>query len=392
VSNDSKRNTAGFGQQKRSTSPKVSPSTAPQRGGAAVGPARPPQQTPPTMHDPQRTMSYSVNEIEGGNVQVNEVVANAEAQTIAPGTLKASEIFGPQAGASRPAPPPAAGSAGLQTLHTMVNDPAQLLAMAQATPQAASMAAASAAPGQVAAAMAMAAPPAQQRHPAVQRMPHEEVSHDVQAVKARLDDPLLVVHHEPDAEPAAAYRVLGHRLTKPNGARTVLVTSAEDGDGKSVCAANVALAMSEYGRAKVLLVEANLRAPTLAALLGFKPPKCFAQQLREHKKEPMGTWTIAQVSSWLHVMAVDGELFDTPEIIDALGIELAVEHFKRLPYDFILLDTPSVLGQADVPLMSDCADGIVVTAIARESNGGAIRKATQMLAPANILGIVLLEG
>ncbi len=330
-------------------------------------------------------MAYSVSELEG-DVSSNVVAGNIEQQTIAPGTLKASEIFGPQGGAaSRPAPPPVAGSAGLQTLHTMVNDPMQLMALAQA-PQVA------AAPRQ-GVTMAMPQQQAQhQRHPAVQRLPHEEVSHDVRKVTAQLDDPHLVVQHDPDGEPAAAYRVLGHRLTKPSGARTVLFTSAEDGDGKSVCAANVALAMSEYGRANVLLVEANLRAPSLATLLGFKPPKCFAQQLREHKKQPMGTWTIAKLTSWLHVMALDVETFDRPEIIDALGIELAVEHFKRLPYDFILLDTPAVLGQADVPLMSDCADGIVITAFARESNGAAIRKATQMLAPANILGIVLLEG
>ncbi|MCK5797288.1 MAG: P-loop NTPase [Deltaproteobacteria bacterium] len=388
MTKDPKGNPSGFG------------AMAPQRGGAA-GPKRPPQPVVPTMHDPQRTTTYALSDLDDAVVPTDAPtvkgpaameIAEADLLTVSPGTLKASEIFGPGVAAALggPAAPPVSGP-GLQTMHTMINQPSQLVAMAQAsqTPDG------KAAPGpQVAvAAMAMGVGgTGRQRHPAVRRLPHEEVLVEVIATTPTIASPLLVVSHEPDGEPAAAYRVLGHRLTQPMGMRTILVTSAEDGDGKSVCAANIALAMSEYGRATVLLVEANLRAPSLASLLGFKPPKCFSEQLRAHKKEPMGSWTMAKLSTWLHVLAVDPANFKRPEIIDALSIELAVEHFKRLPYDFIFIDTPSVLGQADVPLMQDCADGIVLAALARESHGAAIRQAMQMLAPAPILGIALLEG
>lgn len=338
-------------------------------------------------------MTYSLDELENrppsGGGGIPDHLKGAEMQTIAPGTLKAHEIFGPAAQAlGRPAAPPPAGSPGLQTMHTMLNDPAQpVAAMAQLT-QAQGLAG----PSVMAAAAAMAMGPMTQRHPAVQRLPHEEVSITVKPVEPVFDHPTLIVQHDPDSEAAAAYRVLGHRLTKPTGIRTLLIAGAEDGDGKTTCAANLALAMSEYGRANILLVEANLRAPALGKVLGFRPPQCFAAQLKAHKKDPMGTWTIAKLTPWLHAMVVDPETFEQPELIDALAIELAVEHFKRLPYDYILIDTPSVLGQADVPLMVDCADGVVITAVARRTSGAAIRQATQMLAPANIMGIALIEG
>lgn len=342
------------------------------------------------MHDQQRSMTYSLDELEnqppplGGGIP--EHLKGGELQTIAAGTLKAHEIFGPSAQApGRPAAPPPAGSPGLQTMHTMLNAPSpQMGVVAQVAH------AQGAGPSVMAAAVAMG--PMTQRHPAVQRLPHEEVSITVKPVEPAFDHPTLIVQHDPDSEAAAAYRVLGHRLTKPTGIRTLLIAGAEDGDGKTTCAANLALAMSEYGRANILLVEANLRAPALGKVLGFRPPQCFAAQLKAHKKDPMGTWTIAKLTPWLHAMVVDPETFEQPELIDALAIELAVEHFKRLPYDYILIDTPSVLGQADVPLMVDCADGVVITAVARRTSGAAIRQATQMLAPANIMGIALIEG
>ncbi|MBW2734251.1 MAG: P-loop NTPase [Deltaproteobacteria bacterium] len=231
-----------------------------------------------------------------------------------------------------------------------------------------------------------------QRHPAVKRLPHEEVSVEARTVEATFPDPLLVMQHDPDSPQAAAYRVLGHRVTRPAGMRALMVTSAEGCDGKTTCAINLAMALSEGGRATVLLVEANLRRPGIARALGFEPPLCFEAQLTAHKEQPMSPWTIARVTQWMHVVAVNPITLTGAKMIDALGVELAIEHFKRLPYDFIVVDTPAVLGQADVTLMHDCVDGVLLTGIAGESDGIAIREATQLLAPSNILGLALLEG
>jgi Mrp family chromosome partitioning ATPase len=362
----------------------------------------PPQGSTPTVHDQQRTVTYSLEELElrpGGAPQRGggaPVVPNNQMQTIAPGSLSVQGAIDSGAGSSSQVISSAAAApnaAGLHAAHTMVNEPGSAAynkIMGQPVP-------AQPAPGSPATQMTPAITPQMlanltQRHPAVQRLPHEEVHVDVRDVQADYPDNLLEVHHAPDSQQAAAYRVLGHRATKPVGVRTVLITSAEEADGKTTCAINLGLAMSEFGRATVLLVEANLRSPAVADVLGFKPPKCFDVQLKEHKQNPMGTWTIARVTQWFHAVAVDPDTFTEPRLIDALALELAVEHFKRLPYDYILIDTPSVLGQADVSLIHDCADGILMTGIARESSGAAIREATQLLAPANILGIVLLGG
>src|SRR5215471_14436766 len=86
----------------------------------------------------------------------------------------------------------------------------------------------------------------------------------------------LVMLTLPDSSRAATYRVLRHRLSQLGDPRVILVTSAQAGEGKTVCAANLAIALGECGRARVLLVEGNLRMPSLGELFGFVPAECFA--------------------------------------------------------------------------------------------------------------------
>ena len=340
----------------------VSDDLAPMVGGRAAGPA---PRRGGSAADAQRVVTFSMDELDlgpqaGGAIPEAIRAGAMQTATLVPGQLDAERLMASIA-AQRASLTGGGPAGGLPQLATMLH---QAVPAAQEAP----------------------------RHPAVERMPQEEVSVDIRDVKAEFADRRIVVLHRPDSEQAATYRVLGHRVTQGAGLRTVVISSAEPKDGKTTCAINMALALSECGRATVLLVEANLRRPSISHRMGFTPPLCFDQQLRAHRDAPMSAWTLARVTNWLHVAAVDATRFQRPKLIDALSIELAVEHFKRLPYDHIVIDTPAVLDQADVSLINGCADGIVLTAIARESSGAAVRDAIQQLAPANILGLVLLEG
>src|SRR5262245_6410160 len=83
-------------------------------------------------------------------------------------------------------------------------------------------------------------------------------------------DVRLSMRRRPDSPAAAAYRVLRHRLAHKGGPRLVAVTSAQAREGKSICAANLALALAE-GEERVLLMEANLHHPDLSAMFQIQP-------------------------------------------------------------------------------------------------------------------------
>ena len=221
---------------------------------------------------------------------------------------------------------------------------------------------------------------------------HEQVEIDKRETHSELNDPRLVVALDPDSPQAAAYRVLGHRLVSAEGVRTILVSSADDGDGKSTCAVNLAFALSECGRASVLLVEANLRRPSIAAMLGMVPPICFSEQIVAHRDQLTTPWTVAETPTpWLHVMAINPLSFKKPEVIDGPALEMGIERLKCVQYDYIIVDTPSVLSCADVNMMQDCADGVLLVARARESKGRPLKRAVERLFPGRILGVAMID-
>jgi Mrp family chromosome partitioning ATPase len=204
-------------------------------------------------------------------------------------------------------------------------------------------------------------------------------------------DARLVLVTEPDSERAASFRVLRHHLLEAGRPQVVVVSSPKPLDGKTTCAANLALALAECGRARVLLVEAHVRRPQLAGVFRFVPPWCFAEQLAAHRHQPLLPWGFVDIPGlWLHVAAINPRT-EQHQLLDAPAFAIAMERLRLAGYDHIVIDAPSVLGSADVNLIQDAADGVVLAVRARRSTARELRRAVDQLSPAKILGTVLLD-
>lgn len=211
----------------------------------------------------------------------------------------------------------------------------------------------------------------------------------------RLGSPLdqaLVMHNAPDSKHAALYRMLRRRLVERLQGTTVMVTSAERGVGKTTCAINLAMALSEGGRARVLLLEAHLRAPTVAQRLRTSPPECFATQLAAVRENEDRVWRVGSAgSAWLHLLAVSPTSAASGQPLNRALLKSAMAQLKRVGYDFIVIDAPPVLGTADTMLLEDFVDGVVVATRARCSKTTSLRSALEQLTPKKILGVALLD-
>ncbi len=204
-------------------------------------------------------------------------------------------------------------------------------------------------------------------------------------------DPRLALVVDPDSERAAAFRVLRHHLLELGRPQVVVVSSPLAGDGKTTTALNLALALAECGRAKVLLAEAHVRRPALANVFKLIPPWCFAEQLAAHRHQPMLPWSLVEIPQlWLHVAAVSPRIEKT-QLLDAVAFEIAMERLRLAGYDHVVIDAPAVLGSADVNLMADAADGVVLAVRARRSTTRDLRKAVDQLGGNKVLGTVLVE-
>lgn len=203
-------------------------------------------------------------------------------------------------------------------------------------------------------------------------------------------DRRLVLVISPDSERAASFRVLRHHLLGFGRPQVIVVSSAKPGDGKTTTALNLALALAECGRAKVLLADAHLRSPQIGPALRIVPPWCFAEQLVAHRNQPLLPWSLVEIPQlWLHVAALHPQIEQT-QLLDAPAFAIAMERL-RLSYDHIVVDAPPILGSADVNLMADAADAVLLAARAGSSTARELRTAIEQLGSQKVVGSVLLQ-
>ncbi len=203
-------------------------------------------------------------------------------------------------------------------------------------------------------------------------------------------DSRLAMITDPDSERSASFRVLRHHLLELGRPQVIVVSSPLHGDGKTTTALNLALALAECGRAKVLLCDAHLRRPQIANVLKLVPPWCFAEQLAAHRNQPMLPWSIVEIPQlWLHVAAVSPRIEKT-QLLDAPAFAIAMERL-RMAYEHIVIDAPPVLGSADVNLMSDAADVVLLAVRARRSTARELRKSIEQVGASKVVGSVLVQ-
>ncbi len=202
-------------------------------------------------------------------------------------------------------------------------------------------------------------------------------------------DPRLVMLTAHASEQARAYRLLRHRLLAVGDPRVIAVTSAQPGEGKTTCAANLGLALADETLARVLLIDANLRRPSLAQAFGFEPSDSFIERLVVSRDVTPPYLVAAVRGTRLHVAALPQQRPRSGHV-DRLLFTAALHDLKN-EYDYIVIDAAAVLESADADVAGECADGVLLTARAGASHRGAIESAIAQLHPTRVFGTVLID-
>ena len=136
-----------------------------------------------------------------------------------------------------------------------------------------------------------------------------------------------------------------------------VVTSCDRGEGRTTTAANLALAMAEAGQ-DVLLLDADLRRPTVARLLELESPVGLATVLADHVPIGEATQVYAPMPK-LSVLA-GSEVPPNPSELLQSAEMTAVLAAARDKYDAVVIDTPPLLPVTDAALLAAQADGTLV--------------------------------
>jgi capsular exopolysaccharide synthesis family protein len=213
---------------------------------------------------------------------------------------------------------------------------------------------------------------------------------EIESYTARLN-PLLVAGLAPKSLAAEQYRQLRTRLAHAENAhalRTVLITSPQKGEGKSITAANLALTMAQELQRRVVIVEADLRKPSVQQLFGLPSGPGLAEYLS-------GAADLKDVMKFLpeyNLTLITAGMTPTnpAELLGSTAMRRLLDQL-RTRFDRVILDTPPVLPLADVAVLAPMVDGALLVVRAGVTPKPAIENALRGFDSSRLVGIVLNE-
>lgn len=205
---------------------------------------------------------------------------------------------------------------------------------------------------------------------------------------------LLVTVNDPNTQAAEEYRKLKSvivKLTKEGSFLNMLmVTSSIGGEGKSLTSLNLALSLAQEFDHTVLLVDADIRKPTIHSYLGIKNSVGLTDCLLDgvDVKDALVRTGIGKLS----FLPAGRNVPNPAEIFSSQRLSKFFIEMKNRYHDrYIIIDTPPVLPFAETRSLSAIVDGIVLVAKEGLVTLHNIRETIECIKGTPLLGIVYNE-
>lgn len=172
------------------------------------------------------------------------------------------------------------------------------------------------------------------------------------------------------------------------GPCSVMMTSALDQEGKTLCTVNLAIALSLMMDAGVIVLDADLRKPSLAARFGIRAERGLTDYL-----EGRAEWRdcLAETEYENIVLFPGGRpCVNAPELLDSQRlVGLKKELSEAYPKHYLLWDAPPLLLVADALVLARRMEHVIMVIRAGYTPRPAVLKAVESLGRERILGVVL---
>jgi protein-tyrosine kinase len=176
-----------------------------------------------------------------------------------------------------------------------------------------------------------------------------------------------------------------HHAQVDRGIKVVMTSSAMPGEGKSLTSVNLALTLSGSYRRRVLLIDVDLRRPTVQRIFGLPPVGGLTEALSAAEDKPIA---ITRISEGLFVLPAG-----RPEADPMSG--LTSDRMKRLiaeasaTFDWVLVDSPPVGLLPDASLLASLVDGVLLVIRSGKAPYPLVKRAADIVTHQRILGVVM---
>jgi receptor protein-tyrosine kinase len=212
----------------------------------------------------------------------------------------------------------------------------------------------------------------------------------VQEVPFRVaTDSLLIDVTRPHEAPMEEFRMLRTRLNHMKSLQpihSVIVTSASPAEGKSLTAANLALAQAHLAGNMTLLADFDFRRPIVHTLFGIDRTPGITDYLLG--KIPLHQALRRVAGTNLYLMPAGEAVINPLELLNLREVKQLIDRLPAL-FNWIILDSPPLLFAADASLLSTLCHGTLLVVRIGHTTIDSVTRAMQSLCNNNVLGIVV---
>ncbi len=204
-------------------------------------------------------------------------------------------------------------------------------------------------------------------------------------------DSNLVVFHRPQSMEAEFFKILKTNILFPSKGsppRSILVTSAVPGEGKSFVTANLAISIAQGIEEHVLLIDCDMRRPTIHSKFGI--PGIIG--LNEHltKGVPLSALLVKTAVEKLSILPVGGLPNNPTELLSSVHMKKLLDEVKQRYSDrFILIDSPPPQLTAETSALAKRVDGVILVIKAEKTPRKLVNELIEQVGKEKIIGVVL---
>jgi capsular exopolysaccharide synthesis family protein len=200
--------------------------------------------------------------------------------------------------------------------------------------------------------------------------------------------PRLVIADKANVRLVEEFRQLAatlHQAQAASNIRVLMVTSAEPGEGKSTTSVNLALTLSESYKRRVLLVDADLRRPSLHEITQVPNSQGLGETLKAAGEHKLPLFKLSETLT----LAPAGRPDQNPmgALTSPRMRHILVEASMR--FDWVIIDAPPIGPIADSSLLAPLSDGVLLVVRARRTHHASSQKAIEAIGRERLLGVVL---
>lgn len=201
----------------------------------------------------------------------------------------------------------------------------------------------------------------------------------------------IIDPHSPVSEQYRKLKTHLVKLTQKDGFQNILmVTSTVSREGKSITALNLAISLAQEFDHTVLLVDADLRRPSVHQYLEFEPKIGLSDCLLDGID--IGEAIVRTGIGKLSVIPAGKEIPNPLELFSSKKMQDLIMEMKHRYHDrYVIFDTPPLLPFAETRSLGHLVDGIIFVVKEGEASHDDIREAIDAVKGCRILGVVLNE-